>query len=274
MTVTYMNHLGESINLTEWPLMLQEPEKLLSYKWNYYAGTKSVRSFYAGLKELSCTISVFAESAEEYKRVMNHFLEVAEKDRAASAPGRLEIGGQYTECFIYGSELTEYEDDFYAVDKTLAIVSTDGLWHQDILYQFAHTGQLEAITGHGYPHAYPYGYSGGTGYYSGLESTHFSASDFTLTIYGYAHRPEVAVGGNVYKINSTVQVGERLQVDSAKKTVMLIKNNGVVVNMFSARDYRHYIFEQIPPGKNSVYWNGSFNFDLLLHTERGEPEWM
>ncbi len=67
---------------------------------------------------------------------------------------------------------------------------------------------------------------------------------------------------------------ERLEVDSKEKKINIIKVNGDKVNVFNYRNRDSYIFELISSGIHYVSYSGLFNFDLILYSERSEPEWI
>ena len=71
MEIFYINSQNQRLRLDEWPLVLQEPEKLFSHKWSYKSsgGEKNgskIEKFYKNTVEKSAKVSVFADSVEEY----------------------------------------------------------------------------------------------------------------------------------------------------------------------------------------------------------------
>ena len=67
--------------------------------------------------------------------------------------------------------------------------------------------------------------------------------------------------------------GEICYINTKDKTIRLRKSNGVVLNLFRYRSTSYYIFSKVSPGEQSIYWNGNFNFNVTLLSERGEPKW-
>ena len=76
-----------------------------------------------------------------------------------------------------------------------------------------------------------------------------------------------------YKINYDLSEGDKLILNTLRKTITLIKKNGRIQNAFKYRDSEYYPFNKIPPGHNTIYWNSSANIEINLIYERGEPKW-
>lgn len=274
MKIMYENHLGETINFTEWPIMILEPEVLFGNEWSYTNASKAgISGFYKDVKEKEVELQIFADSEAEYKITMDTMMTVSEKDITAEEPGRLWVDGYYLQCYLYANEYEEWEELFYAVEKKVKLIAPALIWKKEKTVQFRYQEQQVDTSGRGYPYGYNYDYHAGTGYDSSMENDGFADMDFILTLYGYASNPEIDIGGNAYHLNYTIQKNEYVIVNSAKRTITLIKENGAVVNLFRYRDSSR-IFDKIPTGEVSVYWNGSFDFDIMLLEERSEPLWM
>lgn len=272
----YINHLGQTVDFSSLPFYIQEPEKLFGYEWSYVNSSQitSLTSFTKGITTKDGLISIFADSQEEYSDILDNFLSVVEADIAAEIPGKLVFGEYYTRCYIIASNIDDWQEDFFAADKQIKIALEDGRWIREIPISIRWEGQPENPEGLDYPYDYEYDYKEGSGYNSDITTDSFGDMEFILTIYGYANVPEISIGENTYRLNYTIQAGERVIINSSERTVLLVKTNGVVMNLFRYRDERHYIFEKINPGKQMVYWNSPFDFDLLLFEERSEPGWM
>lgn len=271
MEILYENHLGEKINLTQWPVMLQNPESLLGTEWSYSKNDNSF-DFFRELKEKEAVLSVFANDREEYTGIIDQLLSGFEKDIIAGIPGRIWINGYYLQCFVKKSEYDEFEEDFYATDKKISIIAKKWTWVKEITTVYIHK-DVPDLTGRGYPYQYPYDYSRGNGYTGVLNNKHFVDCDFVLQIKGYTKNPYIKIGDNIYRINAVIPLGDVLEVDSKNKKITLIKENGIKENLFKARDRENYIFTKIPSGILNVYWNGRFDFDITLLAERSEPAW-
>ncbi len=67
--------------------------------------------------------------------------------------------------------------------------------------------------------------------------------------------------------------GDKIVINSAELAITLVKADGTQENMFRYRDKQSDVFEKISSGNHRVMWNGSFDFDLSVIHERGEPKW-
>lgn len=276
MIIYYENSYGERLVLNEWPVMIQDQENIFGYAWGYSSNARkrTVYAFNKQIAEKSVTLSIFAENETEYGEIMNHILEVTEKDVLNEEQGKLYVNGSYMKCCIIASDIKEYEEDYYTCDKTIKIVGANGVWIEEHREEFRYAAMRKIVSGRGYPYGYEYDYTSGIGYNAELTNVHYGDGNCLITIYGYARNPEIVIGDNTYKLNYIIQDGETVYIDTESRKVRLIKKNGVVVNLFRYRDRDNYIFNKIRGGKQSVYWNGNFDFDVLVKTERGEPKWM
>lgn len=84
---------------------------------------------------------------------------------------------------------------------------------------------------------------------------------------------EVADLDHYYSVRCVVGDGDKIVINSAELTITLVKADGTQENMFRYRDKQSDVFEKISPGNHRVMWNGSFDFDLSVIHERGEPKW-
>ena len=97
--------------------------------------------------------------------------------------------------------------------------------------------------------------------------------DFILDIHNGAADPVIYIDNHCYIVKCIVSAGEHLIVNTAKSTVTLVKADGDTVNMFRYRDKQSDVFKRILPGDHRVMWNGSYDFDITIIHERGEPKW-
>lgn len=276
MTFYYKNHVGKTIDLMSWPIMIQDPESLFKYNWNYTSGVtiKRLTAFKKAITERECTLSIFADSEEEFNKILNDILEVTDFDVTNEQPGKLYYKNYYLDCYIIAGGLEEWEPDFETTDKKIKIASQDGKWIKETTIPFRWQEQEVDTSGKAYPYNYPYNYGMGTGYTSEIEIESISDMDFVLTIYGYINKPEISIGSNTYMVDHEVAPNEELVINSRDRTIYLINRpTGIVKSMFRYRSKDFWIFEKIPSGILPVYWNGAYDFDLKLLEERSEPKW-
>jgi len=269
----YVNHLGEVVEFGKNGILANEND-LRNYAWLFDTGRRMAENFHKGVVPKTIPVVIVANSREERAAIKNTMYEVFEKDVAANKQGKLYIGDFYLECKIYGSDVSNYLNTDNTMNASLKLVSDTGDWYRNIMTPYKYAEQEVDASGHGYPYGYNYDYTASGGYTNTITNEYFDSGDFIMTIHGYAMNPEINIAGHSHKMNCTVQKNEKLIINSIDKTIKLIKANEIEVNMFSKRDRSSNIFEKIPSGTSSIYWNGDFDIDLEIRVERGEPLWM
>lgn len=132
-----------------------------------------------------------------------------------------------------------------------------------------------------YPYDYPFDY----GY--GDMSTTLSVgggvpAHATIRIYGHCVNPRIRIGANMYGVDTTVGVGERLDIDTYDKTI--IRTVVGATDVCTIDEYPNrvkgnentgtYVFQPIPIGQWDVSWSGSFSFEILLREQEVETPWI
>lgn len=270
MNIYYLNHLNERLELDSDNIILQYQE-LFDYSWDVETENNKISSFSRETATIPITVTVTADTEEEYVDILHNFHSTIEKDIVSCIPGRLYIGDQYLTCYISGDIK---QDAFMGVPiqaKNLTVVTDEPFWVSVSMFSFETEG-ISSSKNKRYPGAYPYRYA------NGLNSTyilnpHFTDANFLLTIYGPVTNPLVVIGGNSYLVNIVLESGERLEIDSRTETITKVMAFGEKVNAFHNREKGKTFFQRIPPGRQSVSWTGKFGWDLTIYEERSEPKW-
>ena len=275
MEIYYLNNRGEKLYLDREPYYLLDSSDIVDYEWDYKTNesTSRVYNFIRGVKNKKLDIAIISDSkdvhGENIDRIVKHF----EYDIDYAVPGKLYINNYYIPCYVHKSSKEARYINGKRVIVHFEIVKSGG-WIKETTVPFRWQEQQVDQSGKTYPYNYPYNYGIGTGFNSEVEVDSISDMDFIITIYGYAHNPEISIGANTYKIEHEVSPSEILVINSKDKTVYLInRSTGIVKSMFRYRSKDYWIFEKIPSGNHLVYWNGAYNFDLQLLEERSEPKW-
>lgn len=200
---------------------------------------------------------------------VDKFTDVFEIDVINNQQGVLEVDGWFIECFVIETEPLTLDG---GIGRRFTIYAPNPFWTREITYNFKTS---EVLSSNNKRYRYKYGYR----YANGLINTnitnyHYVDCNFKLMIYGKCINPTVIIGGSIYKIYTLIEEGERLEIDSKNKTIVKVKNNGYIENLFNSRDKENDVFKKIPVGLNSVNWNGDFDFDVTIYEERSEPKWI
>lgn len=270
MNIYYLNHLNEKLYLDSENIILQYQE-LFNYSWDVNTDNNKISSFSRETATIPITVTVTADTEEEYTDILHNFHNVIETDIISCIPGRLYIGDQYLTCYISGDIK---QDAFMGVPiqvKNLTVMTDAPFWVRESMFSFQSGGVLSSNNKR-YPGGYPYRYANGLGS-TYVVNPHFTDANFLLTVYGPATNPMITIGGNSYLVNIILEEGERLEIDSREETITKVLLFGEKVNAFHNRKKGQPFFQKIPSGRLAVSWPGSFSWDLTIYEERSEPRW-
>lgn len=272
----YVSSTGERISLDGEGAFVGTAPKLRSRVWTYELGWRSASGISRDAREATLGAFLTASAADRLR-------EQADRDMARSAPGRIEVDGEwYQRAYIAKSE-TDAVYGRRAVKAELTVLLLDGAWRREVSTEFYAT-ETEDPSGLDYPHDFEYDYGGSTASRS-VTVDGLVPADLKLTVYGPVTNPRVAVSQgaftNVYEVAAEVPGGSRLVVDGSSypKSIQLIGTYGEVEDKFASglrgegAGSGSYCFEPLRPGTSSVAWDGSFGFTMTHYQEEGEPPW-
>ena len=246
---------------------------LRDYTWNYETNSNHIVSFNKdGVMQKSIDGYIIAENETLANDLKNNIFNIFEYDIINKLYGKLYIGKYYLNCFIVASKKSDYLKHKRILHFTLTIVTDINNWILENKYSFNKNNELSSIM-RDYKYDYKYDY------YSNninkiINNETLISSNFKWIVYGSCVNPSIIIDGHVYNVNIELFDNERLEVDSKEKKINIIKVNGDKVNVFNYRNRDSYIFELISSGIHYVSYSGLFNFDLILYSERSEPEWI
>ena len=141
MNIYYLNHLNERIELDSENIILQY-QALFDYSWDVNTENNRISSFTRETATIPITVTVTADTEDEYVDILHEFHSVIEKDIISCVPGRLYIGNQYLTCYISGDIK---QDAFMGVPiqvKNLTVVTDAPFWVSESLFSFQSEGVL------------------------------------------------------------------------------------------------------------------------------------
>lgn len=274
--VRYVNSKGRSMDLSSNFTVRIKKKTAGFYDYEYtpditqLAMGVRVNRFIKAAAQYEMTID-FSGSREERANNLQVFFELTDYDVAMMQPGRLYVGDQYAEGFIVKSEVERYDDRYRTIGKKCTFYLPYPYWIEDRLISYKAIDE-ESGDGIEFPIGFPFDLGRTSAGRNTVNNTHYIPTSFLLTFYGPCVNPLISIGGNVYKVNTTVGDGEYLEIDSINKTVRRKTSIGWV-NEYNNREKSQSIFEPIQPGVNTLVWSGAFSFDLTLHQERSELKW-
>lgn len=274
--VRYVNSKGRSMDLSSDFTVRIKKKTAGFYNYEYtpdvtrLAMGVRVNRFTKAAAQYEMTID-FSGSREERAENLQAFFELADYDVAMNKPGRLYVGDQYADGFVIKSEVERYDDRYRTIGKKCTFYLPYPYWIEDRKISYKAIDDQEG-GGIEFPIGFPLDLGRTSAGRNTVNNTHYIPTSFLLTFYGPCVNPQISIGGNTYRINTTVGIGEYLEIDSINKTVRR-KTSSEYVNEYNNREKSQSIFEPIQPGVNTLVWSGAFSFDLTLHQERSELLW-
>lgn len=265
----YQNHLGEVIDFGLDGVYVNASD-LHDYKWSTTTRGDRISALSRDIQTRTLPIVIMCETEESGISKRNKLFETFEKDVLAVQHGKIIIGNYYFRCYVTKSTKSDYQNSKQYMSLKLTLSTDFPYWVKES--EKSYGTATKAAVGLDYSFDYPFDYTTDVSATS-LNNQNFVASNFRLIIFGQCSSPEITIAGHSYKVNCEVGTNEYLTIDSTTKRIFITKNDGTIVNQFSARDKTSYIFEKIPAGVNDVTWSGDFSFDIVLLDERSEPTW-
>lgn len=267
----YKNHQNEVFEFGKDGIFVDTNE-LHDYEWTVTKKGNRISALSYGIVKRKLPVIIVCDSEEKGIAARNRLHEVTEKDVLAMQHGRIMIGDYYFRCFVTKSQKSNYLTTKRHMKLTLTLTSDFPFWVKESTFVFRKLGEQKGGANLDFPHDFSFDYFPGMGNKK-LNNTGFVGTNFRMTIYGGCENPTVYVAGHKYQVNCTLDTNDYLTIDSVTKKIYKTANDGTVTNMFSKRDRKNYIFEKIPPGNNTVMWEGGFGVDITLLEERSEPKW-
>lgn len=266
----YQNHINEVFEFGKDGIFVDMNE-LHDYEWTVTKKGTKISSLDYSVVKRKLPVIIICDSEEAGVAARNRLLEVVEKDVLAMKHGKIIIGDYYFKCFVTKSQKKNYLTTKRWMEVTLTLTSDFPYWVKETKKNFlkgetATTGNLD------FEYDHPFDYYSGVNIKE-LNNTGFVGTNFRLTIFGACKNPYLYIAGHLYQVNCELAETEYLTVDSVSKKIFITQNDGTIVNVFSKRNKDSYIFEKIPPGQNTVTWDGDFGFEITLLEERSEPLW-
>lgn len=269
--IYYESHTGQVLNLVESPYHLQTAD-LFDYTWEPYTESGYITAFEKTVTMKKATLTITADSPEEYYEAINQFYEIAELDVLNMTPGKLYIGNQYLLCYIMTSEKVEWESGIEQLDAEISFVTDYPYWVTEQSKEFK-MSEATSSNNKKYHNRYAHRYANGLTN-TDIANEHFSDVNFLMRIHGPCVNPTIIIGGYPYSVSIVLEDREYLEINSRDGTVIKTMLAGQKVNAFHNRSKKDDVFRKIRPGLQSVNWSGKFDFDLTLYKERGEPRWL
>ena len=260
---------GEPINLDGDGIYVGTGGGLRSHEWNRELSVRTLTGASLGMREVEVECICTDDGANALRRA-------ADADLAASAPGTIQVDGEWNmRCYIVESATVDAFRDHVALRLKAALV--DRFWWREKSRHFV-TGLDASGLDHEYDFEYDLSFSVGSGQVP-VDSPQGALP--RITFYGPCTNPYVIIGSNRYEVDVQVLSDHTCTIDatSSRPTATLADNQGNSQSVFSSavrtggKGGGSYAFEPLPHGTNTVQWSGAFAFDVTWHEMDTEPPW-
>lgn len=259
MIAYYINSAGEKINLLKKPFRMIEAD-LFDSEWEENIN---------GFKKTVC-IDVFDDKSK-LKENMEILYKVFAYDVENNTYGKLYINDTYLFCRVESSKKSGWKGFIYAtVDLTFYAPVLEWISESKKSFFAGNTAVIEDM-GMDFPFDFAFDFRKPENGIAFWNIDHIIPSDFSMIIYGPCIEPEVKIIDHIYRIHTSLLVGEYLIVNSQECSVIKYFADGQTEDLFDDRG--DGLFEKIPSGCLNILWSGDFGFDIVLYKVRREPEW-
>lgn len=255
------------------------------YQWGYVEQFNKVKAFTRSLSTHSIPVTFYQRrsgSENELYTIPEKVYAMFDRDVMMNTQGKLWIEkekrkGYYINCYIIGSKKSEYDNG--VVIKTTFTILSDFKWHKEMSRSFGDiqpSGEGEFLD-YQYDHEYDYGTSANITSIMDFQNEAIAPFDFKIVFHGPWETPIVTVGGQIYRVYTSVDNDEKLIVDSLRKVIYKTnENDEYLTNEFVARDRENYIFQKMPVSNNKseVEVPDGKTVDITAYIERSEPPWI
>lgn len=269
--IIYYNHKGEALCFGSDGLYANEND-LRDFSNKYTSKNGKIVAFNKGIVEKSIPIIIKADTPERAAELKNKITEFADRDIFALQPGKIVINGYYMQGYLYENIKSNYLIDAAYSEHKLKFVTDNPYWIKEHPFYF-NASKITSNNNKRYVNKYAYRYANGLNN-TYLINENYAECNFRMNIYGPCVKPSVYIGGYEYHVDVILGAGEYLEIDSAAETATKILTSGVKVNVFHYRSFENSVFHPIQVGRQEVFWDGKFDFDLILFEERSEPKWL
>ena len=268
--LTYINHLGEELHFGRRGLYINASD-LHDFSWDVVSVNEKISSFSKSIQTKSIPVRIACPSRADGIKLRNALFEIPERDVLAKQPGRLVSNGYYCECFVTASQKERYNVSEKYMATELTITTDKPFWIKETLltinkdddWAFPASKVLD------FPFDFPFDVGASVNRAIEANNGSFYESNFRMEIRGLVNNPTIYINDHEYQVNTMVEAGQTLTIDSINKKIYL--SDGT--NVFNARGRDYYIFQPIPSGDLNIMWDNSFDVDIYLLEERSEPKW-
>lgn len=221
------------------------------------------------------------------KDYANEFIAETDTDAVNNTPGTLSVDGWELPCIVTAGSIDTWVDSSSAYELTFH--SSTSVWRKRTLHHLMPSSGTETGESLDYPYDYEFDYDSPNS--AAGERTIKAPGKCLLKIifFGPCNSPYCRVTAedgsksNVYGVESSAGIGERIVIDPTGRQVMggsiyHVSVTGDKTNLYSSRKRGasgsgSYVFEPMPAGQLEVTWPQSYGIDIEVIEERSALPW-
>ena len=217
MTLTYTNHLGDTVTLGAPGGHVHYGETdLFGHKWSYEHDGQRVWGMSLDAREVTLPVCELGGSLAEREGVYR----TLEADAEEGARGTLSYHGWELGVIPIASSLDQWWWDDGVEERSVTLLVPRPLWTRDetVTYQIA---RADGTTqpGSDYPRDYPWEYARPS--LAHVAVVDAGSAEWRWVVYGPAVDPWVVIEGNRHEVDVTVPSGSRLELDTRDRTIRM-----------------------------------------------------
>lgn len=268
----YLNNFGEKIFFGKDGVYASYND-LRDYQWSYDSVNNIITDFSRGIASKKLPVLFLSESGQKTRLARNKAFEIFEKDIIAKKKGKLYVNGYYMECWVIGTQNTEYLNSESYMRTQFGVITDKPVWVKTDTFSFKPVPDIVSDTDVEFDFDFPIDLQASVIATNSLINPNAFMSEFSLSIYGPCENPQIKVDDYTYSFNCLLSDGERLDVNSITRKIIKYDVYGNGENYFNCRNKENSVFKPIPSGNKQIQWNNEYSFDLTLIRQRSEPEW-
>ena len=274
VTFRYVSNGNDVIELDGSGPYFADADTIRGYEVAYDMVKNAVTRFKREAATFELPITISAQTQQDGAQLLDRLQLALDYDVRLGKPGKLVLDGFYSHAYITAFAIsTEDMHGLFEITVQTSVLVPNPVWISEKTLEFNIDPGSNAVNGFDYAYDYPHDYTGGV-YASELENQLSWPCAARIVVYGPASNPCVFIGDNRYEVDVDVPEGGMLIIDGLDKSkIELLDRYGRSENVFSMRiagvpGSGTYIFEEVPPGRHVITWDGTFRLDVTLLGER------
>lgn len=264
--IYYLNSRNERVDFIEdFPLL--SIDDMFKSTYTNVVKNEIIQGFKQGVTNFTIT-------GDEPAKNFDDIADIFDYDVLKNIQGRFYIGDYYMLCNIIVVSPSNVNLYRVRLKTTLTVTTSTPYWIKETSYVIDQNLIEEASNSKTYTYSYPYVYSKQRGAIR-INNESFAESDILIRMFGPCTNPYIKIGDILYQVNTTLENGEYLEIDTQRGTIYRYSSFGEKSSLFHYRDKsRSDFFQKAQAGVLNVSWNATFRAEIVVYEKRSKPRWL